>query len=313
LRARWWTPLFVLVLAVLVGAGVVVKRRFYPAAELRLVYRVVLEPGAGERRAALERMVRGVRRRAEGLCHGVRVKLRGEQIQIDLPHLSGRALKTFERRIKESVRFELRRVDDSSETLPRMITAVPPPEGVEVKRNDYDTPDGRTVRYVTLASPNRRELEHYLEGTPAELKPPPEREILFGEGFGPHGRLILYELYLVQRRPELTGRDIARARAFRDGSTGRYEVSVTFTARGGQRFERLTRQMVGRRLAIVLDGQVSSAPVVQAAIPGGRARISPGGFKDPTTERIEAEELASALEAGALPGKLEPLRTERLR
>jgi len=313
MKARVWIPLLLLLVAVLVGAGVLVKRRHFPAPELRLVYRVELAPDAGERRGALERMARGTRRRAEGLCRGVAVELHGDELWITLPHLSKRALQTFKRRIKENVRFELRRVDDASDTLARMITAVPPPEGIEVKRNDYEAPDGRTVRYVTLVSPNRRELERYLEELPADLRPRPGREIVFGEGWGPHGRLILYELYHVHRRPALTGRDVARARAFRDEATGRYEVSVRFTPAGAKRFEQLTRQMVGRRLAILLDNQVSAAPVVQAPIPGGEARISPGGFKDPTTQRLEAEELAASLEAGALPGKLELLRSERLR
>jgi preprotein translocase subunit SecD len=72
-------------------------------------------------------------------------------------------------------------------------------------------------------------------------------------------------------------------------------VQITLTSPGGKLFEKITGDNVGRRLAIVLDGKVQSAPVVKDRIGGGRAVIT-GNF---TLD--EARDLAIVLRAGALP------------
>ncbi len=72
-------------------------------------------------------------------------------------------------------------------------------------------------------------------------------------------------------------------------------ISITLNSSGARIFERVTRDNVGRRLAIVLDGRVQSAPVIQERIGGGRAVIT-GSF---TLD--EARDLAIVLRAGALP------------
>jgi SecD/SecF fusion protein len=94
--------------------------------------------------------------------------------------------------------------------------------------------------------------------------------------------------YLVKRRPELTGDQITRAQAIFEQRG--YEVSLKFTPQGADIFRRVTRDNINNRLAIVLDGEVISAPVIQSEIPNGQAVIT-GSF---TAE--EARALASALE-----------------
>lgn len=322
------TSRLVLLLCVLVlvaGGAFAFRFLLYPAPAVRLTYRVELADvvrrrlGAGAtgqrvkelRSALLKQTMEGLRRRAEQTARGPRLRLQGEQIQIELPRLSAPGLETFKRRIARSVSFELRRVDDESELLRRMIAQHPPPPEITIKRNDYAAGD-RTVSYVTLTSTVRQRLESYLSGLPEKLRPPPVRELVLGEGWGPHGRQTQYELYYLHRLPELTGEHVQSARSFRDETTGRHDVSVIFSPVGARRFEALTRATAGRRLAILLDGVVNSAPVVASAITGGKARITSGGFKDVITQRVEAEELAEALEAGALPAKLKLVRTEWL-
>jgi preprotein translocase subunit SecD len=75
-------------------------------------------------------------------------------------------------------------------------------------------------------------------------------------------------------------------------------VSVTFDTKGAREFERITAENVKKRMAIVLDNTIYSAPVIQERISGGRAQIS-GTF---TTQ--EANDLAIVLRAGALPAPL---------
>lgn len=73
-------------------------------------------------------------------------------------------------------------------------------------------------------------------------------------------------------------------------------VRVRFDADGAARFATMTEQNLGRRIAIVLDGRIVSAPVVRGVITGGEALIT-GAFSD-----AEARALADNLNAGATPG-----------
>jgi preprotein translocase subunit SecD len=72
-------------------------------------------------------------------------------------------------------------------------------------------------------------------------------------------------------------------------------VQLTLDREGGKIFDKVTFQNIGKRLAIVMDGQVYSAPVIRDRIPNGKAQIS-GNFK-----AAEASDLALVLRAGALP------------
>ncbi|MGE4535859.1 MAG: protein translocase subunit SecD [Desulfovibrio sp.] len=92
----------------------------------------------------------------------------------------------------------------------------------------------------------------------------------------------------------MTGEHISDARANFDRNNQAY-VALSFTPSGSRQFERVTGENVKKRLAIVLDGKVYSAPTIQEKISGGRASIT-GHF---TTE--EARDLAIVLRAGALP------------
>jgi len=101
--------------------------------------------------------------------------------------------------------------------------------------------------------------------------------------------------YNVEQTILMTGAAISDAR-HRPGQMGEGPyVAITLTPQGGNTFERITGDNVGRRLAIVLDGKVQSAPVIKDRIGGGRAVIT-GSF---TLD--EARDLAIVLRAGALP------------
>jgi preprotein translocase subunit SecD len=102
--------------------------------------------------------------------------------------------------------------------------------------------------------------------------------------------------YVVQKRTLLTGSELTRAEVQADpNSTGNWQVSIEFTATGTRIFGEVTEQNVGRHLAIILDGNLYSAPRINERIPGGRAVIT-GQF---TVD--EARDLAIVLRAGALP------------
>lgn len=98
---------------------------------------------------------------------------------------------------------------------------------------------------------------------------------------------------------ELTGRYLSRARVEFNPTTGEAIVGLLFNSEGAELFAEITRENKGEVLAIVLDGTIISAPVIQDEITGGEAVIT-GVF---TPE--EARELVRNLNYGALPVPIE--------
>ena len=101
--------------------------------------------------------------------------------------------------------------------------------------------------------------------------------------------------FLIKKKTLLTGDLLTDARVSIDTQYNEPYVSLTFNNAGAKRFDTVTADNVGKRLAIILDGNVYSAPNINERISGGRAQIS-GNF---TYE--EATDLAIILRAGALP------------
>ena len=124
--------------------------------------------------------------------------------------------------------------------------------------------------------------------------PPPGDEVLYGTSER-GGK----EPYLVESPVLMTGDVVTDARV-RPGARleGPY-VAVELDARGAEIFDAMTAENVGRRLAIVLDNTVYSAPVIKERIPGGHVQIT-GRFS-----MDEAHDLAIVLRSGALPASVE--------
>ena len=109
-------------------------------------------------------------------------------------------------------------------------------------------------------------------------------------------------LYLLKRRAEMGGDDITDARPYRvsDGmSAGEVAVNLKFGGIGPKKFSAVTAANVGKQMAIVLDNQVISAPVIRDRIPNGEAQIT--GLED----MAEANRLAVVLKAGALKAPMQ--------
>ncbi|MCX5677669.1 MAG: protein translocase subunit SecD [Candidatus Omnitrophica bacterium] len=104
------------------------------------------------------------------------------------------------------------------------------------------------------------------------------------------------EPLLIAKDASLTGDLLVNAKTeFSSRGFGEPYVSITLNSKGAELFANVTATNVGKRLAIVLDGKVVSAPVIREAIPSGQAQIS-GNFSV-----NEANDLSVILRAGALP------------
>ena len=104
--------------------------------------------------------------------------------------------------------------------------------------------------------------------------------------------------YLLKEIPVVQGADLANAQQGVDGRTGEPVVNFRFNVRGGLAFATFTKKNVGRPFAIVLDGEVLSAPVIREPITGGSGQIS-GGFTNEETKNLSIQ-----LRSGALPTSL---------
>jgi preprotein translocase subunit SecD len=130
--------------------------------------------------------------------------------------------------------------------------------------------------------------------------PPPGDQILYGYGGKGEGGAAGEKVpYVLQSRTLMTGEYIADARVRPSQQLQGPYVELILNSSGARLFEQITAANVKKRLAIVLDNRVYSAPVIQERISGGRASIT-GSF-----DIKEARDLAIILRAGALPAPVE--------
>ena len=108
-------------------------------------------------------------------------------------------------------------------------------------------------------------------------------------------------MYLLKERTLLTGQSLENAQVKISDRFGEPYVAIKFNPQGAKDFDRITGENVNKRLAIILDGVVYSAPVIKERISGGDAQVT-GAF---TTE--EARDLAIVLRAGSLPAPVKIL------
>jgi len=130
---------------------------------------------------------------------------------------------------------------------------------------------------------------------------PPGDEILYQRIVDPDSGAVTRKPFLLKKKTLMTGDVLKDAQVRINTQYGEPYVSITFDTRGADMFETITGENVKKRLAIILDNNVYSAPVIQERIAGGRAQIT-GRF---TTQ--EAHDLAIVLRAGALPAPVDIL------
>jgi preprotein translocase subunit SecD len=113
------------------------------------------------------------------------------------------------------------------------------------------------------------------------------------------GAQLYRPLWVLEERPFLRGEELEDAQPGKEAQFNETIVSFELSRRGGRTFERITGANIGELIAIVLDEQVVSAPVIQGRI-GSQGQIQMG-----QAPLAEAQDLALVLRAGALPAPLE--------
>ena len=155
---------------------------------------------------------------------------------------------------------------------------------------------------LTVSGRDLQRVKNLLNAPEAQELIPADVEFLFSsKPTGAEGNEF-YFLYLVRKRPEMTGHMIQDA-FVSIGQVVEYMgqpiVNFSTTDEGVRLFSRITGSHIGDRMAIVLDESVYSAPTIQSKISEGRGIITGSGTQE------EAKDLAIVLRAGALPAEVE--------
>ena len=144
------------------------------------------------------------------------------------------------------------------------------------------------------------EEEKFLEQFAGKI--PENTEILFEKKINKETGVVRKIPIMVKKQAALTGDLLSDAKVNIDSRFSEPYVSISFNDAGAKTFEDVTAANVKKRMAIILDNTVYSAPVIQERIAGGNAQIT-GSF---TME--EAKDLSIVLRAGALPAPMKMLQ-----
>jgi preprotein translocase subunit SecD len=213
-------------------------------------------------------------------------------IIIEVPGAQEASFERIKSIISRTAQLKFQIVDDEGDSR---AVFTPPPEGI------YLNADSQT--YAEAFGEDARDR---LRAYAATLPVPDDHEVAIGrqdadEERGGEG----WRTYYLFRIAEVTGEDLDDASVGFDPQSGSPEVDFTMNTRGAARMADLTGRSIGKRMAIVLDDRVESAPVIQGQI-GARGRITLGAYLDRNQLLQEAKDLVVVLQAGALPAPLRP-------
>lgn len=151
-----------------------------------------------------------------------------------------------------------------------------------------------------VSKDDRNKIEYWL-GLPEVQKVIPDNvEFVFSaKPFTSEDGKQIFVMYMVNKSPELTGGVVTDAQATIDQTTSTPIVNMEMNSEGATDWARITGANVGKRIAIMLDGVVFTAPNVKGKIPGGRSQI------EGSESMEEAKLLEIVLKAGALPAPVD--------
>ena len=133
-------------------------------------------------------------------------------------------------------------------------------------------------------------------------KIPKDDEILFQKVIDKDSGYVKKRVYLLKKQTLMTGEFLTEARVNIDQRYNEPYVGIRFDSTGAKLFEQITGNNIKKRMAIILDNNVHSAPVIQDKIAGGDAQITGSFTMD------EAKDLAIVLRSGSLPAPLKMLQ-----
>lgn len=263
---------------------------------------------------ALRQGIETIRNRVDklGVAEPTIIK-KGTDIIVELPGLKPSDFERIKTIIGRTAQLEFKIVDDGSQYMVKVAQEASKPEwkaqGIEVLPDSWTEKDsGKQHEDVYLRAKNREVLQKFFTGLTGDVAVPPDHEIGYEEMSiraeeGAQTPDRPWRTYFMHKRAALTGEYLSNADQNWDQQTGRPEVAFELDHQGAAISERMTGENIGRKMAIVLDDKINSAPVIEGRI-GARGRITLGGFGDPFALQQEAKDLVAVLRSGALPAPL---------
>jgi preprotein translocase subunit SecD len=267
---------------------------------------------------ALRQGIETIRNRVDkfGVSEPTIIK-KGTDIIVELPGLKASDFEHIKSIIGRTAQLEFKIVDDEAEYMRKVVQYLKGPgaaatkdSGIEVIPESWSEKDsGKQHEDYALRAKSRDTLQKFFEGLPPELAVPGDHEIGYEEAQGRSSDTgeatpdKYWRTYYLHKRAALTGEYLSNADQTWDQQTGRPEVAFEFDHQGAAISEKMTGDNIGRKMAILLDDTIKSAPVIESRI-GARGRITLGGFGDPFALQNEAKEIVAVLRSGALPAPL---------
>ena len=249
---------------------------------------------------------------------GLKLKLTGAYIE----HIHEMTVKQAEEAVRNRIdRYGVAEASINRQGSDRLIVELPgvkdPERVIDIIRKtgllafklvDESVDHAALAELVTKAREENKIPEGYNKEVVDSLnqaligKIPADSEVLYELERDPVTKQVVQATpYLLKKRADVTGDMLRNAQVGIQNNEP--HVSLSFNNIGTKNFGELTKANVGKRLAIVLDNVVSTAPVIQGPIPNGEAQITLG-FGSYESLMHEAEDLALLLREGALPASL---------
>jgi preprotein translocase subunit SecD len=272
-----------------------------------------------QRDSAVRQGVETIRNRVDTMAVAEPTIVRkGFNIVVELPGLRPDDFERVKKQIGRTAQLEFKMVDDGSDFMKKVAGLATAKKaefpGLEVHSDQWAEKDsGQPHSDVYLRDKDRSEIVRFFTSLTGDDALPTDHEIGYeqretkdeeDEGTASKSGDKAWRTYYLHKRADLTGESIIDPEVTWDQQTGRPEVSLQFDQQGAQLFEKATAANIGRKMAIILDEKVNSAPVIEGRIGGGRARITMGGYTDPFQLQEEAKDLVAVLKTGALPAPL---------
>ena len=212
-----------------------------------------------------------------------------------------------EKRVKEEIigktaQLEFKLADDGNSYFSD-VSEKGLPEGVELGTDQFRGEADALVSSPYLSGPSKDILQEAV----AQLPPPSDVVVRYQRlSSNKPGEEPRWRTWLLKRKTPLTGDSLVSAYVNFNSEENQYEVSMKLDRAGATIFEDFTGNNIKKRMAIVLDEIVDSAPVIQSRIPNGNVRITLGGVGSNQERLQNARDLSLVLNAGALPAPVYP-------
>jgi preprotein translocase subunit SecD len=294
---------------------------------VRLTY--VLDTSSTRAADVVPQTLKVLKRRAARLQHGgdVAIEAHGNEIVLDLPVANARELEAAREALGEIGRLEFKLVDDDIDPIEPIARYANDelPVGLRFQIENAPVGLGRTkpVHYALMIVHGTEgmrgalaRLRHWVSTT---VDVPPGHEIGFEKYYEYDDQAeaeleIGWRTFCLFSTAEITSdmvRDAMARPAAEEGRRDGWFVAYELTRQGAAKFEDLTAKNVQRRFAILVDGVIQSAPVIQTRISGAHGQITLGDGS-PEQQLHDARRLEAALDSGALPAPIALASEQRI-